>query len=427
MSDSFIIHGGKPLNGEIRIGGSKNAAFPLIAACLLTDEPCVLENVPYIQDVVVMTEMAGKLGVRIQWDREKRELAIDAKNLSSCSPDAELSRKLRGSIVFAGALLGRLRRVEMPYPGGDAIGARPLTAHFRAFEELGATVREGEVIEIDGSALAGKSFYMEESSATGTENALLASALAPGKTIIALADLAPPVQETIRFLRAMGADIRLQDLHIEINGVRRLHGVRYRINPDEIEISSFAALAAATRSEILLRGIAPQYLDPVFLQLQKMGVAFEHDADTMRIMRPVSGYKSFRIQSGLYPKLMPDHVPQFAALATQAEGTSLVHDWMYENRQRYIPELQKMGATCRILDPHRALITGPAVLAGCDVESFDLRAGMVLVIAALVADGRSIISNVNHIDRGYENLETRLRQVGADIKRLVQNDEAKPK
>ncbi|MBI3442296.1 MAG: UDP-N-acetylglucosamine 1-carboxyvinyltransferase [Candidatus Sungbacteria bacterium] len=422
MSDSFIIHGGKPLHGEVMISGSKNASFPLIAACLLTKEPCVLENVPLIQDVVVMVEMVTKLGARVEWDQHARELTIEAKDIITCSPDEALSRKLRGSIVLAGALLGRLRRAEIPYPGGDAIGARPLTAHFRAFEELGAVIRESEIIKIDGGALAGTSFFMDEPSATATENAILAAVLIPGKTVIALADFAPPIQELIACLRTMGADVQLRDLHIEINGVRRLHGTRYRINPDEIEISSFACLAAATRSEVVLRGITPQYLDPVLLQLQKMAVVFEHDSTSMKIMKPISGYKSFRIQSGLYPKLMPDHVPPFAALATQAEGTSLVHDWMYENRLRYIPELQKMGATCEILDPHRALITGPAVLAGCEVESFDLRAGMVLVIAALVARGRSVISNVSHIDRGYERIEERLRQIGADIERISEND-----
>lgn len=421
MSDSFIIHGGKPLNGEVVISGSKNTSFPLIAACLLTDEPCVLENVPLIQDVVVMVEMVRKLGARVEWDQKKGELTIEAKELMTCSPDATLSRKLRGSIVLAGALLGRLRRAEIPYPGGDAIGARPLTAHFRAFEELGAAVREREVIEIDGSALTGASFFMHEPSATGTENAILAAVRAPGKTVITLPAFEPQVQELIFFLRAMGADIQFRDLvRIEINGAQKLHGARYRIDPDEVEVTSFAVLAAATRSQITLRGIAPHYLNAVFLQLTEMGVAFDHDEKDLKIMKPTAGYKSFRIQSGLYPKLGPDHVPPFAVLATQAEGVSLVHDWMYENRLRYIPELQKMGATCEILDPHRALITGPAVLAGCEVESFDLRAGMVLVIAALVASGRSIISNVNHIDRGYERIEERLRQIGADIERVTE-------
>lgn len=421
MSDSFVIHGGKPLEGEIGIAGSKNAAFPLIAACLLTDEPCVLENVPYIQDVVVFIEMAEKLGAQVQWDSKNHTLAVRARELSSCAPDAALSRKLRGSIVFAGALLGRLRRAEIPYPGGDAIGSRPLTAHFRAFEELGAVICEREIIEIDGNNLAGKSFLMDEPSATGTENAILAAVLTPGKTVISLGALEPQVQELVSFAQAMGADIRFRDMvRIEINGVERLHGARYRIDPDEVEISSFAALAAATRSQITLRGIAPKYLNAIFLQLTKMGVVFAYDEENLKIMKPAGGYKSFRIQSGLYPKLGPDHVPPFAVLATQAEGTSLVHDWMYENRQRYIPELQKMGATCEILDPHRALITGPAVLAGCEVETFDLRAGMVLVIAALVAGGRSTISNVNHIDRGYERIEERLRAVGADIERITE-------
>ncbi|MBI3420743.1 MAG: UDP-N-acetylglucosamine 1-carboxyvinyltransferase [Candidatus Sungbacteria bacterium] len=423
MGTSFVIHGGKPLQGEVIMSGSKNAAFPIIAACLLTDEPCVLENVPTIQDVVVMLQMTEKLGVSIDWDRAAHRLSLHAKHLESHSPDETLSRKFRGSILFAGALLGRLGAASIPYPGGDAIGARPLTAHLRAFEELGVKITEDRLIEMDGGKLVGAAFPMQEPSATGTENAILAAVLAPGKTIISLGDFAPPVQELIKFLRSMGADIAIQDVvRIEINGVKKLHGTTYRINPDEVEISSLAALAAATRSEVALQGVAPQYLDAVFLQLKAMGVAFEHSADTLTIRKPVAGYKSFRIQSGLYPKLMPDHLPPFAALATQAEGVSLVHEWMYENRLRYITELQKMGATCEILDPHRALITGPAVLAGCHVESFDLRAGMVLVIAALVARGKSVIANVEHIDRGYEALESRLQAIGADIKRISENN-----
>ena len=405
--------------GDVVISGSKNASFPLIAASLLTDEVCVLENVPLIQDVVVMVEMAQKLGAEVWWDRAAHHLEIRAKELSGCAPDGAMSRKLRGSIVLAGALLGRMHRAEIPYPGGDAIGARPLWAHFRAFEALGAVVDERDIIEIDGRALCGNDFFMEEPSATATENAILAAVRAPGKTLIRLPALEPPVQELILFLRSMGADIRIRDLvRIEINGVKKLRGARHRINPDEVEISSFAALAAATRSEVLLRGAASDYLDAVFLQMKKMGVALEYDQRDLKISKPSAGYKSFRIQSGLYPKLGPDHVPPFAALATQAEGTSLVHDWMYENRQRYIPELRKMGATCEILDQHRALITGPAHLTGCDMESFDLRAGMVLVIAALAARGKSVISNISHIDRGYEKIDERLRALGADIERI---------
>lgn len=419
MAQKFIIRGGMPLGGEVTIQGSKNTILPLIAASMLTEEPCVLERVPAIQDAEMMASIARGLGASVLWEPEAHRLTIEARTLGSATPDEALARKLRGSVLFAGALLGRTRAIVLPYPGGDAIGARPLDTHFNALAALGARIRTDAFIEIDGSAMRGSLVTMDEPSVTATENAILAAVLIPGKTVISLGACEPHIQELILFLRSMGADIQFRDLvRIEINGVRRVHGTIWRINPDDIETSGFAALAAATRSEALLRDIAPQYLDAVFLQLRKMGVAFSYDERDLKIMKPSMGYKSARIQAGLYPKLGSDHLPPFAVLATQAEGGSLVHDWMYENRLRYIPELQKMGASCEILDPHRALITGPTVLAGCDMETFDIRSGMTLVIAALVASGSSTIANVEHIDRGYERIDERLRSLGADIRRM---------
>ncbi|MFY9462675.1 MAG: UDP-N-acetylglucosamine 1-carboxyvinyltransferase [Candidatus Sungiibacteriota bacterium] len=419
MAEQFIIRGGKTLAGEIVVCGSKNAVLPLIAATLLTAEPCVLDNVPDIRDVEIMLAIASGLGSTVVWDRAAHHLEIQSPHLASNAPDEPLCRKLRGAVLFAGALLSRMRKVAMPYPGGDAIGARPLDTHLHAFEALGAVVESDTVIRIDGSAMAGSTVVMDEPSVTATENAILAAVGIKGRTIISLGALEPHVQELVGFLRAMGADIGFRDLaHIEINGAAPLGGARWRVNPDELEISGFAALAAATRSEIIIRGIAPEYLDSVFLQLRKMGVVFSYDAADLRIMKPALGYKSFRIQSGLYPKLGSDHLPPFAVLATQARGVSLIHDWMYENRLRYIPELQKMGATCEILDPHRALITGPATLAGCAITSVDIRSGMTLVIAALVAEGESSLGQIEHIDRGYEKIDERLRSLGADIKRV---------
>ncbi len=419
MAGQFIIHGGKALAGQITAAGSKNAVLPLIAATLLTAEPCVLDNVPDIRDVEIMLAIAEGLGSRVAWDRTAHRLEIDSSRLAGTAPDEALCRKLRGAILFAGALLGRTRNAALPYPGGDAIGARPLDTHVHAFEALGAAVESDTVIRIDGSAMAGGAVVMDEPSVTATENAILAAVGIPGRTVISLGALEPHVQELVAFLRDMGADIRFRDLvHIEINGGATLRGAHRRINPDELEISGFAALAAATRSELTIRSIAPQYLDAVFLQLRKMGVVFSHDAKDLRIMKPALGYKNFRIQSGLYPKLGSDHLPPFAVLATQARGVSLIHDWMYENRLRYIPELQKMGATCEIVDPHRALITGPATLAGCAMESVDIRSGMTLVIAALVAEGESTIGQIGHIDRGYERIDERLQALGADITRV---------
>ncbi|MEK7560472.1 MAG: UDP-N-acetylglucosamine 1-carboxyvinyltransferase [Patescibacteria group bacterium] len=423
MDEHFIIRGGKPLNGSIEIRGSKNAALPFIAACLLTDEPCTLENVPAISDVKTMQDIAAGLGADISWNASKHHLTIAAKHLTGYAPDETLSRKLRGSILFAGALLGRLRKTALPYPGGDAIGARPVGAHLAAFEALGVKISEERVIELDGRELKGNNVLMAEPSVTATENIILAAVLAPGRTVISLGALEPHVQELILFLQKMGADIRWSHIaRIEIAGVPRLHGATHRINPDELEISGFAALAGATRSEMAIRGIRRDYLDAVLLQLAKMGVQFTLADDEMRIHKPSAGYKGFRIQSGLYPKLGSDHLPPFAVLATQAEGTSLIHDWMYEHRLRYLQELQKMGANCEILDPHRARITGPTVLFGCPIDSLDIRSGMTLVIAALVADGESTIAHINHIDRGYENIDGRLRALGADIERVKSNE-----
>jgi len=420
----FIIEGGRPLEGGVTIRGSKNTALPLIAASLLTAEPVVLENVPNINDVTAMAKIAESIGSRVEFDTLSGKMKIVSANLANPVLDDVLTRKLRGSILFSGALVGRMRSATLPYPGGDVIGARPLATHTHALEDLGCTISEdGNSLRIDGKALHGREIILEEQSVTATENTILAAVLAPGETRIKFAAFEPHIQELVIFLQKMGADIRWADLsHILIRGVKSLKGVEHRINPDEIEISSFAALAAATRSRITLRKIEPKYLDAVFLQLKKMGVIYavsgEGTSTNLAIEKPPAAYKSFRVQSGFYPKLVTDHIPPFAVLATQANGTSLIHDWMYENRLRYIPELQKMGAHCTILDPHRALITGPTNLRGGEINTYDIRSGMTLIIAALAAEGHSVISNIEHIDRGYERIDERLRMLGADIRRV---------
>ena len=420
MNERFIIHGGKELEGIVQIRGSKNTALPLIAACFLSEETSVLENVPTIADVGVMVEIAVKMGASVAWEKEAHRLTVNAKDLSGDTPDEDLSRKLRGSVLFAGALLGRSRRAVLPYPGGDAIGARPLGVHLRAFESLGVRVSESRFIELDGAQMCGGPVVMEEPSVTATENVILAAVRAPGKTVVSLGAIEPHVQELVLFLNAMGADIQWTPFgRININGGKKLRGARACINPDELEISGFAALAAATRSELVLKSIQPEYLEAVFLHLGKMGVVFDVEGDTLRIRKPAVGYRGFRLQSGLYPKLGSDHIPPFAVLATQADGTSLIHDWLYEHRLRYLKELTKMGASCEVLDPHRARITGPTPLYGCTIESLDIRSGMTLIIAALVASGESKIAEVSHIDRGYEALDARLRDLGADIERVA--------
>ncbi|OGZ00205.1 MAG: UDP-N-acetylglucosamine 1-carboxyvinyltransferase [Candidatus Sungbacteria bacterium RIFCSPHIGHO2_02_FULL_49_12] len=418
--ESFRIRGGLPLLGDIETRGSKNTILPAIAAALLTEEPVILENVPGISDVAVMVDIIKKLGATVLWEKSQHRLTIEAKELKNADIDENLARKFRGSVLFAGALLGRFRKVTFPYPGGDVIGARPLTTHLAALESLGVRIQDNGRVALDGANLAGGVVLMEEPSVTATENTILAAVLAPGKTEIRLAACEPHVQEIVRMLQKMGARVQWKNFgSLEIEGVSILRGVRYRINPDELEISSFAALAAATKSEITIRGIAAEYLDAVFLQLNKMGVAFKLYDDVLAILKPKKQYQGFRVQSGLYPKLVTDHLPPFAALATQANGPSLIHEWMYEGRLRYVEELQKMGADAKILDPHRALINGPTPLHGSRIASVDIRTGMTLVIAALIAEGETVISGVDHIDRGYEKLDERLCALGASIERVA--------
>lgn len=421
MACQLIINGGRSLAGEIEIRGSKNAALPLIAACLLTDKQVELRNVPEINDIATMISIIEKLGAQTAWDTTKHSLQINAARLHGAFPDKDLSRKFRGSILLAGALLGRARKVTMPYPGGDTIGARPLTTHLHAFESLGVEIqKDDDVLVMDGHAMRGGEVTFDEPSVTATENAILAAVLTPGKTVLRLPAFEPHVQELMQLLQNMGGNIKWSGIfNIEINGAEKLNGAIHRINSDELEVSSFAALAAATRSKITLCGIDPQYLDAVFLQLRKMGVNFSIFGNSrLMIEKPALHYKGFRLQSGLYPKLGSDHLPPFSVLATQGEGATMIHDWLYEGRLRYVNELKKMGANATILDPHRAMITGPTQLHGCDIEGLDIRSGMTLIIAALTAEGRSVISNVEHIDRGYEKIDERLQTIGAEIRRI---------
>ena len=415
----FRIRGGIELEGSIKVAGSKNTILPCIAAAMLTKEPVFLKRVPDISDVSVMIEIARGLGAEIDWRPDREELTIVAKQIKSPVVDDGLSRKLRGSVLFSGALLGRMREATFPYPGGDAIGARPLTVHLQALRSLGVAVKDNDHIFLDGAGLAGGRVIMEDQSVTATENTILAAVMAPGATEIRMAACEPHVQQLVFMLQQMGAEIRWDGVAVlKINGAAGLGGTTFTINPDDIEISSMAVLAAATRSEIAIEGVDFSYLDAVLLQLRNMEVEYQTAGGTLKILKPKKPYISSRIQCGLYPKLGSDHLPAFAVLATQAAGTSLIHEWMYEGRLGYIEELQKMGADASILDQHRAIIVGPTPLRGTEIASVDIRAGMAVVIAALVAEGETLVSGVRHIDRGYENLDERLRSLGAVIERV---------
>ncbi len=413
----FVIRGGKPLQGEIKVAGSKNALFPLFAASLLSDENCKFTNVPQITDKGIMCNLLSDLGAEVI--DSGHEVVINAKNLYKYELNSSLATSLRGSIVLLGALLGRCKKATMAFPGGDVIGKRPIDSHLAAFRALGALCKADGKIEITAENLKGSKIILEESSVTATENAVLAAVKANGHTQIKLAAMEPHVQQLCEFLNKMGAKITgIGTTTIEIDGVDKLHGAEIEMIPDSNEAASFITLAASTKSNIKISHLNPDFMDDFLLKLSQMNVNMEIGKDYVHVLPPTKEYEGAKIQCGLYPKLASDDMPTLAVLATQAHGESLIYEWLYENRLGYVAQLQKMGAKAQILDPHRVKIIGPTPLTGAKMESFDIRMGMTMVIAALTATGESEINHVRHIDRGYENLEGRLTALGADIKRI---------
>lgn len=416
----FIIQGGQKLKGKIKISGMKNAATPIIAATLLTREECILENVPRITDVLRMLHILESLGAKVIWKKE-HTVSISCKNVSLSSLDIETVKAMRSSVLFLGSMLARFKEVEMPEPGGCIIGNRPLGAHFRALETLGAKIiQKKDSYSLRTSSLKGADIILPEFSVTATENALMASTLAQGETIIKLAAVEPHVLDLIKFLNKIGAKITEIGSHtLKIKGVKKLHGARHKIIPDQIEIGTFAIAAAVTRGEVDIVNIVPEHLDRILLSLKDAGVNFKLRKNMLSIRKTKKGLKSFKIQTLPYPGFPTDLQAPFGVLATQCRGTSLIHDPMYEGRMGYIKELEKMGANATVCDPHRVLITGPTPLYGKEIKSLDLRAGATVVIAGLVAKGETIINNAEILDRGYENLEERLKKLGANIKRVL--------
>ncbi len=412
----YNIIGGKELSGTITVGGSKNATLPIICATILTKEKCVLTNVPRISDVDVMVQILEDLGSKVTY--QNHTLTIDNSGVNSYHPKTDLVKKLRGSILLMGPLLARFKKVVMPVPGGDLIGKRPIDAHLVGMQELGAKVVEGENLELSVEKLVGRRIILPEMSVTATENVIMAAVLADGLTTIHLAATESHVQDLCRMLNAMGANISGIGTHdLKIEGVSKLGGVEHKIIFDNEVASSYINLAAATKSEMTIDNIQPDYLNGALIQWKMMNVNFEITQNSVKVKKPNGPYKAATIKTSIYPGLLTDYVPPFAVLATQAEGTSLIHEWMYEGRLGYTHELSKMGARAKMLDPHRAEITGPAKLHGTNVSSLDVRSGMVLVIAALVAEGKSVLHDVEHIERGYEGIVEKLKSLGADITR----------
>jgi len=414
----FIINGKKQLKGEIEVHGAKNAATPILAACLLTSQECVLENIPRIADVLNMLEILKSIGVKAEWLGEHK-LQIQTKNLNLSKMDKTSIAKMRSSILLLGPLLARVGQQAIIMPGGCEIGVRPIDTHLMALENLGAkTTKNNKIYFLEAKKLIGREFVMNEFSVTATENAIMAAVLAQGETIIHCAAAEPHVQDLCNFLNKMGAQISGIGSHtLQIKGVKKLSGVNYKIISDPIETGTFICLAGAMQNNIIIKNCQPQFLKMELSKFQQANINCEISKNQI-LVKPTKNIKAVNIHNMPYPGFAADLLQPFAVLMTQANGLSLIHDWMYEDRFKYIIDLNKMGAHCFLCDPHRVLIQGPTALAGREITSYDLRAGASLLIAALTAKGKSVIHQAEIIDRGYEKIEQRLQQLGADIKRI---------
>jgi len=427
--EKFVIDGGTALSGTIVPAGNKNGALPILAASILTEDDVLVRNVPRIKDITTMLTLLEALGVRVSWiaDHDVLLCAADLR-AGEFEVDRALSEPIRASFLLAGPLLARFGRVLMPPPGGDVIGRRRLDPHLDAFAALGASVQHGRDIELRArGGLCAGDVFMDEPSVMATENALMAAARTPGSTVIGNAACEPHVQDLARMLVKMGADVQgIGSNVITVNGAAQLHGCEHTIGPDHIEIGSFMALAGVTGGELRIRDTLPRDLRMIRLVFDRLGLRSELDGDDvivpgeqdLAIARDVGEHK-ITVQDGPWPAFPADLTSIAVALATQSAGTALIHEWMFENRMIFTDKLVLMGADITLCDPHRALVSGPSRLRGERVESPDIRAGMAMLIAALCADGRSEIGNIRQIDRGYERIDERLRELGARIERVA--------
>jgi UDP-N-acetylglucosamine 1-carboxyvinyltransferase len=425
LAEAFVIEGARPLSGSIRAAGNKNAALPIIAASLLTDEAVTLTNVPSITDVETMLELVADLGVDVE-PRGGGELRIHAAEVSKRELDEELCSRIRASVLLAGPLLARCGEAIIPPPGGDVIGRRRLDTHIHAFTRLGAEVHANRRYKMRADVLVGADVFLDEASVTGTENAIMAAVRARGETVIENAASEPHVQDLCRFLVSLGADIDgIGSNVLRIRGVDRLHGGSWRICPDHIEVASFVGLAAVTEGDILIEDVVPEHLSAIWPGFERLGVTWEVGDSWVRVpngqelaVRDDIGSQIPKIEDGPWPAFPADLTSIALAVATQARGTVLIFEKMFENRLFFVDKLVNMGARIILCDPHRAVVNGPARLYGERMESPDIRAGMAMLIASLCAEGTSTIGNIGQIDRGYERIDERLRALGASIERV---------
>jgi UDP-N-acetylglucosamine 1-carboxyvinyltransferase len=420
---TYIVEGRHPITGSIRPAGNKNAALPALAAALLTDEEVFIDNVPDIGDVRAMLALIRQLGAEADWNGKNR-IRVHARAVTE-TVDNRLAERIRASILLAGPMLARAGRIELPPPGGDVIGRRRLDTHLLALTRLGAVIDIGPPYQMKSDGLKGADIFLDEPSVTATENAVMAAVLAKGSTRLRNSAAEPHVQDLCAMLVAMGARIDGIGTHVlEIEGVDRLHGIEFRIASDHIEVGSFIALAAVTNGELTIHDASTQHLDSTLLGFERLGVSCRIDGDDVFVpagqsleIRTDAGGHIPKIDDGPWPAFPADLTSIALVTATQCTGTLLVFEKMFESRMFFADKVISMGAQIVLCDPHRAVVVGPSRLRGGTVETPDIRAGMALLIAALCAEGQSRIFNIGQIERGYERIDERLRELGARIER----------
>lgn len=423
--EKFLIEGRNPLEGEVTPSGNKNAALPILAACLLTEEKITLKNIPDIQDVESMRKLLLSLGVQIQ-EIDTHTLQIQAYNLKPADLDPDLCSRIRASILLAGPMLARTGELKLPPPGGDVIGRRRVDTHILALQSLGAEVVYNRNFNFHADSLKGAPILLDEASVTATENAIMAAVTAKGTTIIKNAASEPHVQELCYFLNSIGSQIgNIGSNTLVINGVDKLHGGEFTIGPDYLEVVSFIGAAVITEGSIRIRNAGVQYLDMVGVVLHRLGVDWITEGDDIivpkdqkMVIEPDLGEAIPEISVMPWPAFPTDLMSIAIVIATQSKGTILFHDWMYPSRMFFTDKLVGMGAHIILCDPHRCIVQGPSRLYGEKMESPDIRAGMALLLATLSAEGCSVIRNVGQIDRGYERIDEKLRNLGANITRI---------
>lgn len=421
----FIIEGAKPLNGEINISGNKNAALPIICATLLSEEKITLKNVPKISDITVLLRIMKSLGSKVRYEDKGSTLTIDNSALSYKTLDKDLVGKFRGSILLMGPLLAKFGKIQTWMPGGCKLGQRPIDTHLLNFQKLGAVIEMDEWIEIDGANLKGSFIWQDEASVTGTENIIMASVFAKGTTTIYNSASEPHVQDLCNFLNSIGAKIAgVGSNKLTIEGVSKLNGGEWTIIKDHMEIGGFVALGMMTEGEIIIKDALPEHMYKILFEYSKLGVKTKWNGNDLIVpdqknykIKNMIGDQMNKIESLIWPGFPTDILQIMLVAATRADGEILIHEKLFEERLFFYDQLRRMGAKVIMCDPHRVVVTGPVKLKGSKLNATDLRAGMALMIAALSARGVSELSNAEEIDRGYENIEQRLKNLGAVISR----------